>query len=483
MAKMLNLFASVLPRPTTVAVLADARSEVHPRMWQALVPVAQALNIKLLKVEVGRPIDLALPAAFETALREKAGAIFVLPDEPQFLSRRAEIVALAAKHRLPAFYGVREAVDDGGLMSYGENLRAAYRNAASYISQVARGVTPGDIPVQQPTRFELVINLKTAKALGISVPQSVLLSADEVVQQIQAKHPMTTRRAVTVALGAGAIEWPLRALGQLPPAKIARVGWLSYLTEPNTVPRNVGCRRRSAIMSTPCPPTSMAWRQPTSAGSRVNASATHSLVACQPLSRVSPAAAAVINDQRPAGDQLIRANALKASSKWLQPTLEVEALNMNRWQIGNVRVSQVVEIGPVPTSPKFFFKDPPEDLVARHQWLKPHLADEQNRLLLSIHCFVIESAGRRIVVDTCVGNDKKRQHPAWNQLNGSFLHDMTESVHPILRTHRLGVGHGRAHRLAAAHALQPASRISRSTVQRATAVPSRLSWRQTLSAP
>ena len=182
MAKMLNLFASVLPRPTTVAVLADARSEVHPRMWQALVPVAQALNIKLLKVEVGRPIDLALPAAFETALREKAGAIFVLPDEPQFLSRRAEIVALAAKHRLPAFYGVREAVDDGGLMSYGENLRAAYRNAASYISQVARGVTPGNIPVQQPTRFELVINLKTAKALGISVPQSVLLSADEVVQ-------------------------------------------------------------------------------------------------------------------------------------------------------------------------------------------------------------------------------------------------------------------------------------------------------------
>jgi putative ABC transport system substrate-binding protein len=182
MAKMLGLFASVLSRPTTVAVLADARSEVHPRMWQALVPVAQALNIKLLKVEVGRPIDSALPAAFETALREKAGAIFVLPDEPQFLSRRTEIVALAAKHRLPAFYGVREAVDDGGLMSYGENLRAAYRNAGSYISQVARGATPGDIPVQQPTRFELVINLKTAKALGISVPQSVLLSADDVVQ-------------------------------------------------------------------------------------------------------------------------------------------------------------------------------------------------------------------------------------------------------------------------------------------------------------
>jgi glyoxylase-like metal-dependent hydrolase (beta-lactamase superfamily II) len=114
---------------------------------------------------------------------------------------------------------------------------------------------------------------------------------------------------------------------------------------------------------------------------------------------------------------------------------------MNRWQIGNVRVSQVVEIGPVPTSPKFFFKDPPEDLVARHHWLKPNFADEQNRLLLSIHCFVIESAGRRIVVDTCVGNDKKRQHPAWNQLNGSFLQDMTEAgfapdtIDTVLCTH------------------------------------------------
>jgi putative ABC transport system substrate-binding protein len=182
MPKMLELFASILPRPTTVAVLTDAISEVHPRMWQALVPVAQALNIKLIKMDVGRPIDVALPAAFETALREKAGAIFVLPDEPQFLTRRAEIVAFAAKHRLPAFYGAREAVDEGGLMSYGENLRTAYYNAASYIRKVAHGANPGDIPVGQPTKFELVINLKTAKALGLTIPQSLLRRADEVIQ-------------------------------------------------------------------------------------------------------------------------------------------------------------------------------------------------------------------------------------------------------------------------------------------------------------
>jgi putative ABC transport system substrate-binding protein len=182
MPKMLELFASILPRSTTVAVLTDAMSDVHPRMWQALIPVAQALNIKLLKMEVGRPIDVALPAAFDLALREKAGAIFVLPDEPQFLTRRAEIVALAAKHRLPAFYGAREAVDEGGLMSYGESLRTAYYNAASYIKKVAHGATPGDLPVSQPTKFELVINLKTAKALGLTIPQSLLRRADDVIQ-------------------------------------------------------------------------------------------------------------------------------------------------------------------------------------------------------------------------------------------------------------------------------------------------------------
>jgi len=181
MPKMLELFASVLPRPVTIAVLADAASDVHPRMWQALVPVAQMLKVKLVKIDAGRRSDLGLPAAFDSAVRAKAGAIFVLPDEPLFLSRREEIVALAAVHRLPAFYGAREFVDAGGLMSYGESLRTAYRNAASYVRKVARGAPPSALPVGQPTLFELVINAKTAKALGIIIPQAVLRSADEVI--------------------------------------------------------------------------------------------------------------------------------------------------------------------------------------------------------------------------------------------------------------------------------------------------------------
>ena len=182
MPKMLDLFASFLPRPTTVAVLTDAKSQVHPRMWQALGLVAQKLKIELVRVNVGETSDLHLPAAFEAAVRAKASAIFVLPDEPLFLSRRAEIVELAARHRLPAFYGAREFVDEGGLVSYGESLRTAYRNAASYISRVAGGARPRDMPVAQPTKFELVVNMKTAKALGITIPQSVLLSADEVME-------------------------------------------------------------------------------------------------------------------------------------------------------------------------------------------------------------------------------------------------------------------------------------------------------------
>lgn len=183
MPKMLELFASVLPKPATVAVLADSGSAVHPRMWRALGPVAQRLNVQLVKVEAGRkPTDTSLAAAFEAVVGQRATGIVVLPDEPFFVARRGEIVALAAQHRLPAFYGLREYVDQGGLMSYGESMRTAYRSLATYIGKVATGASPAEMPVSQPTQFELVVNLKTAKVLGVTVPQTVLLSADEVIQ-------------------------------------------------------------------------------------------------------------------------------------------------------------------------------------------------------------------------------------------------------------------------------------------------------------
>jgi len=180
--KMMEVFSSILPKPATIAVLLEARSDVHPRMWQALGPIAQALKVKLVRIEVRSPADVNLPIAFQTAVDEKADAILVLPDEPVFLTKRALIVELAARHKLPAFYGAREYVDEGGLMSYGENLRTAYHNAASYVSKVVRGAKPGDIPVGQPTKFELVVNMKTAKALGITISQSVSVRADDIIE-------------------------------------------------------------------------------------------------------------------------------------------------------------------------------------------------------------------------------------------------------------------------------------------------------------
>ncbi len=181
--KKLELFARVLGKPTTVAVLVDSSSAVHPRMFDALAAVAQPLKLELVKIEAGRrPSDVQLPEAFATAQRRNADAIFVLPDEPFFFAQRAQIAALAAKHRLPSFYSAREFVDAGGLMSYGENLAQSWRSLADYISKIAAGAKAGDLPVAQPTQFELVLNMKTARALGISIPQSVLVSANELIQ-------------------------------------------------------------------------------------------------------------------------------------------------------------------------------------------------------------------------------------------------------------------------------------------------------------
>jgi len=179
--KMMEFFSKVLPRSTTVAVLGNANNPVHARMWQRLRDSAsvQALNLKLARIEFTGRADL--PAVFEAAVRDRAGALFVLGDDPFTFNVQSIIVQQAAKHRLPDFYWAREFVDAGGLMSYGENLRTDYRNAAAYVVRVGKGAKPADLPVQQPTRFELVINRKTAKALGVPLPQDLLVLADEVI--------------------------------------------------------------------------------------------------------------------------------------------------------------------------------------------------------------------------------------------------------------------------------------------------------------
>ena len=111
----------------------------------------------------------------------RAGALTVLPSN-MFVRERRRLVDLAAKNRLPAVYSGRAAVDAGGLMSYGPNIADNYRRAATYVDKILKGAKPGDLPIEQPTKFELVINLKTAKDLGLTIPQSVLARADEVIQ-------------------------------------------------------------------------------------------------------------------------------------------------------------------------------------------------------------------------------------------------------------------------------------------------------------
>jgi len=179
--KMMELFARILPKAAIVAVLANTNNPLHARMRDKLrdVAPARAAGFGFVRVEIGSGADLA--AASETLARERATALFVLGDDPLIFNQQVAIVRLAAKHRLPDFYWAREFVDAGGLMSYGENLRSDYRSAATYIVKVGRGTRPADLPVQQPTRFELIINRGTARTLGISLPQDLLLSADEVI--------------------------------------------------------------------------------------------------------------------------------------------------------------------------------------------------------------------------------------------------------------------------------------------------------------
>jgi putative ABC transport system substrate-binding protein len=177
--KMVEYFAAVLRKQTSVAVLADKRNPVHARLWEKLPGLGAAADLRLGRYEIGRRSDIE--GAIERAAGEGAGALFVLPDHPVFLDHRVGIVETAGKHRMPGFFPAHEFVEAGGLMSYGENIAGSFQRSAGYVGRIMRGAKPADLPVAQPTVFELVINLGAAKALGVTIPQSLLARADRVI--------------------------------------------------------------------------------------------------------------------------------------------------------------------------------------------------------------------------------------------------------------------------------------------------------------
>lgn len=178
--KMLQYFAEILPKNAPVAVLADRRNQVHPRLWSQAQNASAAAGLVLTRYEIGSGSEIG--SAIDAAVRAGARAFFVLPDHPLFMDHRAEIVAALDKHRVPGFFWAREFVEAGGLMSYGENISGGWRRASTYVTRIVRGANPAELPVAQPTTFELVINVKTAKELGIALPQSLLIRADRVIE-------------------------------------------------------------------------------------------------------------------------------------------------------------------------------------------------------------------------------------------------------------------------------------------------------------
>jgi putative ABC transport system substrate-binding protein len=178
-AKWLELLKEAAPRISRVAVLANPTNPSNAGYRRETQAAGRVLGVTLQFLEVRDPGDFE--GAFAAMARGRAGGLIVLPDALT-LVHRTRIVELAAKGRLPAMYGLREFVEVGGLMAYGSSLRDIFRRAARYVDKILKGAKPGDLPVEQTARFELVINLKTAKALHLSIPQSILIRADQVIQ-------------------------------------------------------------------------------------------------------------------------------------------------------------------------------------------------------------------------------------------------------------------------------------------------------------
>ena len=178
-AKQVQLLTEAIPGISRLGLLRDAGNPGARLTATAAADAAAQLGLNARLIEVRQPGEFE--SAFQAARAGRAQAIHILPS-PFFSAHRRALIKLADTNRLPALYEFRQYVEDGGLMSYGVDIRDMYRRSASFVDRILKGARPGDLPIERPTKFELVINLKTAKALGLTIPPSLLARADQVIE-------------------------------------------------------------------------------------------------------------------------------------------------------------------------------------------------------------------------------------------------------------------------------------------------------------
>jgi putative ABC transport system substrate-binding protein len=179
MPKRVQLLLELIPSAAKIALLLKQGGVGADAGQREVEAATRALGRQMILLKISSPSELE--AAFVSAVRQQADALFVTSNS-LFTDRRVEIVALAARHALPAAYAWREFVEAGGLISYGPSVAWAYRQIGQYASRILQGEEPTDLPVMLPTKFELILNLKTAKALGLTIPETLLAIADEVIE-------------------------------------------------------------------------------------------------------------------------------------------------------------------------------------------------------------------------------------------------------------------------------------------------------------
>jgi putative ABC transport system substrate-binding protein len=177
--KRLEMIKELVPKLSRVAVLWNPQGASSPFHWKELQHPARQLGVQLISLEVQAPENF--DKAFEAARRARAGALFIIPD-PVITPEIKRLAGLAAKSRLPSIFHVSEFAEAGGLVTYGPDRDDMFRRAATYVDKILKGAKPRDLPVEQPTKFELVVNAKTAKALGLKIPNSILVRATKVIE-------------------------------------------------------------------------------------------------------------------------------------------------------------------------------------------------------------------------------------------------------------------------------------------------------------